>query len=786
MRRSFKAVRDIVEKALLQNSAIVSGKIYAEGVKVTKSVSCPQEDKAIMTEQFYTLGGSKSDLLKATQIKTAPDSSLLADERSADLQTRVVVRSGADSAVFLEVYRDDSIVFKKNLKDKHGPVSTKDPFNSRPVIFNAQGTKCLYLAEIKPPKADMWADDFKSTHLEGNDYKHGFGETCDDVYNLGLFIVDLEGLTILRVKGMPKNIIPITACFLAAEKGSDQSESILITGYESSKILSGINMCLNKPSALYVISQFETEDLFPKAKKEEKSAEKDSKSETKVEEKPVNSKKLTEFPISMFPSVSPSGRRAVYFFSRYFNEAHLFTTGLAVVDLVSGESQVIVDSEETSDQERAFYVYYDAFQHMTWISEDEIAFPSFDLGRNIMNFVDLKTKARKFVVLSNEFETDNIAILDCTRDYLLLTKCNFYYRSRLGIAKDWLNWRLSESSDQAASIAWEEIEAKDSCPHRFAPGSIQETKIGIRDVTGYIWYLKSFKDEAGKEVPPEKRPLYVHFHGGPHYFSGANYSTLALVMMKQGYQYMSLNFSGSWSFGKSFNERLCGKVGEIDCEELVDWMKANTDKYDVNNVTFDGGSYSGLQSVALLQKHHGLFKHIIAYNPVVNLVSNFYQTDIPEWNFVEAFGVGRKYNVDEDLTDDDILKMKKLSPALQHFDKDTKTKVLFIIGDKDRRVPPSACLYLYRKLKAIGIDVKCRVYKDQGHGIRKPAFVIDYLMNIFDMLFDFSDQVTNDTTDDIKIKEIVVKRDEAAEKDQADRLMMASDIREGDATTADR
>lgn len=789
MRMSFKKIRDIVEKALLQNSVIVSGRVHPEGIRVTKSVTCPQEDKPIIMDQFYSIGSGLIDVPRVTNLTSTLDAKIVVDEWSHDFITRVVVRSGADSDIFLEVYRDDQVVFKKNLKDKHGTFCAKEPFNKKPLIFNTQGNKCLYLAEIKPLKADIWADEFKSSHLRGNEYKHHFGESCDDAYNLGVFLIDLKALTVLRVKGMPKDIIPITACFIEDQTVSVDPEEILITGYESSRFLSGINMCLNKPSALYVVSKYEIEDLFPKnndAKMSKEKDDEDKKKEEQKEEKPAGVKKITEFPIVMFPSVSPSGKRVVYFFSRHFNETHLFTTGLVVHDIDSGKSEVIVDSEEPSDKDRSFYVFYEAFHHLTWISEDEIAFPAYDLGRCVLYFVNLKTKSRKMIVLSTEFETENVRVLDCTTDSLLLAKSNFYCRSKLGVAKGWKDWRYGDAADQTTQIAWEKKIVEDRCEHRFQQGEIEETKISVRDVTGFIWYMKSYRDEHGSEVPREKRPLYVHFHGGPHYFSGANYSTLALILMKQGYQFMTLNFSGSWSFGKDFNERLCGKVGELDIDELVDWMKANTDQYDPASVTFDGGSYSGLQSIVLLQKHHSLFKNIIAYNPVVNMVSNFYQTDIPEWNLVEALGTGRKYNVDEDLTDEDILKMKKLSPALQHFDKDTKTKVLLIIGDKDKRVPPSAGFYLFRKLKAIGIDIRCLSYKDQGHGIRKPSFVMDYLMNVFDTIFDFEgiEKIAKHQEQSTKVKEIVVKEMTESDKATEERQLQAANVADGEPTTS--
>lgn len=764
MRRSFKAVRDVVAKAMLQNSAVVSGRMFPECIKVVKSLTCPHEDKPILVEQIYLEDPSQEGKLKQTKLRTTPDATVSVDELSADLKTRVVFRSGTDGAIHLEVYQDDQVVFKKNLKEKHGPVCAHDAFNPRPVMFNSDGTKAIYLAEKKHPKADIWADEFKGDHIRGHEYKHHFGETCDDVYNIGVFFIDLKDLTVRAAKGLPKDIIPITATFIDSGSAEPQTnDRLLVTGYDSRKLVSGIKMCMDKPSAVYIFEDFETEDLFPKNKKEaDKKKEEEDKKKGEKQEKPAKVTKLTDFPIAVFPTLSPSGKKLAFFFSRHYIETHLFTTGLAVRDMETGQTEVIIDSEEPSDQERALYVFYEAYHLLSWLNEDEIAFPSYDLGRSVLNFVHLSTKKRKMIVLSKEFETESVRILDSRTDNLLVVKSNFYFRGRLGLGKNWKTWGSVENFDPDTAISWEDKESQENLDYRIQQGDIEETKVGIRDVTGYIWYLKSYRDENGNEVPPQKRPLYVEFHGGPHYFSGAGYSTLMMVLLKQGFQIVTLNFSGSWSFGKSFNERLCGKVGEIDVDELIDWLEANKDKYDPNEVTFDGGSYSGLQSLALLQKHHKYFKNIIAYNPVVNMLSNIYQTDIPEWNYVEALGTQDRFDVERDLTDEQILQLKKLSPALQPYDKDIKTKVLFIIGDKDKRVPPSGCLYLFRKLHALGLNVRCVSYKDQGHGIRKPSFVLDYMMNIFDMVLDFESVEKT-----IKVKEEEKKPErEAAEKEE--------------------
>ena len=87
---------------------------------------------------------------------------------------------------------------------------------------------------------------------------------------------------------------------------------------------------------------------------------------------------------------------------------------------------------------------------------------------------------------------------------------------------------------------------------------------------------------------------------------------------------------------------------------------------------------------------------------------------------------GNRFDLADDLTDAQLARMKELSPAMLTYDQTSKTKVLLLIGDSDKRVSPRAAYYLYRKLKKIGLDIVCKDYKNQGHGIRKIDFYFDY------------------------------------------------------------
>jgi dipeptidyl aminopeptidase/acylaminoacyl peptidase len=141
---------------------------------------------------------------------------------------------------------------------------------------------------------------------------------------------------------------------------------------------------------------------------------------------------------------------------------------------------------------------------------------------------------------------------------------------------------------------------------------------------------------------------------------------------------------------------------------------------DAEKLYFMGGSYSGYQGFEFLQQHPGLFKKLSISNPVTNFVHMMYQTDIPEWMTGAAFtDTQRIFDITHDYTYEEIKTMMDVSPALREFNvtKLQGKKVLFHLGDSDKRCPPASSVYLYQKLKKQGIDIELMVYPGEGHAI---------------------------------------------------------------------
>ena len=62
---------------------------------------------------------------------------------------------------------------------------------------------------------------------------------------------------------------------------------------------------------------------------------------------------------------------------------------------------------------------------------------------------------------------------------------------------------------------------------------------------------------------------------------------------------------------------------------------------DRKKVHTQGGSYGGYMSAIFASRHSDLFRSATILNGVIDLISNMWFSDIPEWGTVEALGHGK-------------------------------------------------------------------------------------------------------------------------------------------------
>uniref|UniRef100_A0A4W3KA54 Acylamino-acid-releasing enzyme n=1 Tax=Callorhinchus milii TaxID=7868 RepID=A0A4W3KA54_CALMI len=260
------------------------------------------------------------------------------------------------------------------------------------------------------------------------------------------------------------------------------------------------------------------------------------------------------------------------------------------------------------------------------------------------------------------------------------------------------------------------------------------------------WQILTFTPPCGQEHPkfpamdfevvlltPEKGkegslpPLVVSPHGGPHSVFTAEWMLYPIALCKLGFAVLLVNYRGSSGFGQDNIYSLLGRIGSQDVKD-VQYSVEQVLKMklaDPSKVFVTGGSHGGFLASHLVGQYPNFYKACATLNPVINIVSMLATTDIPDWCTVEA---GFNYTVGQIPTPPILEAMLKKSP-ISHASQ-IKTPLLILLGEKDKRVPPSQGLELYRTVKARGGVVRLLWYPENNHHISKVDAEADVFMNI--------------------------------------------------------
>lgn len=94
---------------------------------------------------------------------------------------------------------------------------------------------------------------------------------------------------------------------------------------------------------------------------------------------------------------------------------------------------------------------------------------------------------------------------------------------------------------------------------------------------------------------PAPHPTFIDLHGGPHWVQKDGYDPYAQMWVDAGFAYFGLNFRGSTTFGKAYQEQIWGDIGHWELEDLVAarrWLVDNG-VADPRRVLVGGASYGG-------------------------------------------------------------------------------------------------------------------------------------------------------------------------------------------------
>jgi len=226
---------------------------------------------------------------------------------------------------------------------------------------------------------------------------------------------------------------------------------------------------------------------------------------------------------------------------------------------------------------------------------------------------------------------------------------------------------------------------------------------GLR-VEGTLWRPAAATGKRGGR----RVPTIIYPHGGPTWQSYRSFQPIKLLLAREGYAFLDVDFRGSTGYGRDFRHANHGEWGHADVHDLADAARwAQAQPWSDGRMAIFGGSYGGYMVLAALVDEPELWSAGIDLYGDSEIAESFRHGDRPgRLDLQKMMG-----------TPDDPARVEAFrrgSPVYRA--ERIQAPLLVLHGRKDKRVVP---LMTERMVEALAIEDKVHEvhwYDDEGHG----------------------------------------------------------------------
>ncbi|GCE10707.1 S9 family peptidase [Tengunoibacter tsumagoiensis] len=252
------------------------------------------------------------------------------------------------------------------------------------------------------------------------------------------------------------------------------------------------------------------------------------------------------------------------------------------------------------------------------------------------------------------------------------------------------------------------------------------------------WKSVTFASSDGQQIQgwlstPEATgpfPVIIELHGGPDVVVTEHFSPTSQFWTDHGFAYLTINYRGSTTFGKAFEEQITGNVGHWEVEDIVaarNWLVAENIAYP-DQIFLTGWSYGGYLTLLALGTYPDLWAGGMACAAIADWALAYEETS-PSLKSGRAMRFGGTPQENPEA----YVRSAPLTYAEQ-----VNAPILIVQGRHDTRTPPGSIEHYEAKMRALGKSIKV-IWFDGGHYSLRAD--IKRFMAHQEVLFDFAQRI---------------------------------------------